>query len=863
MINVPNKIGFHTGPGGNPTGIGDWMRALDKAGIPFCLKSVDHYGPIFEAQELMKQSNVPHVLIYRMSTRGQNDGYDYDVPPYKDPKFVNDPEGGAEHHWKMTLAKLPPEFDRQRVWLEPINEVDKDLCDWLGRFAVRTADLAQEEGMKVTLFAWSSGEPEPTGWEEPGMLAYLRLCGERPQQAAVALHEYSYVEADIFDKFPFKIGRFQYLFATCDKHNIPRPRVHITEWGWTLNSVPVPEKAIPDIRKVGQVYAPFPEIEGAAIWYLGPGFDGIADKAQRLIKPVTDFTLAERFEVEALSPPIEPLPAIGDWQQYPPDNGDDDMTTQVKTAVFGSAAGLSDKTPTGLELQYSYQEDEVLKWVNLGALSMDGIDLTKDIREIRIRVFVNVPRDEPENPNPPADPPGSIEIADIVDDLPQHATLTYSTRPLSGITTLTIHHTVSPPDRSIESIAAYHVDSNGWPGIGYHYVIKDDGRIFQTNYLETKSYHAGSAAAPGDENAISVGISLQGDFTNAPPPTAQQDAARALVGYLSGLLPSVTAVLGHRQMPGAQTQCPGNTFQSWLPYVSSGLGEAVLKFQPGDRVEVHTEELNVRNAPYGTLLGSQQPGAKGTVIEGGVANGGFVWWNVNFDIGIDGWCAENWLQKTTATQPPAEKLDMLQFLRGDGRIFEMQHAGGGQERNQVQPHPTDPNAWYVCKGENEGHWELWRLVTMVVDGEIEEVFCLDTDTSAANASDGTARYYKIRKNDGLAPKYRRFMAVGESFGDSGHVVQFYRKDNCQPHPENSGPAANVTLIVALHEEMEFANGIVLQNVLEVQENSETQFWCAGYGRVKWVSPWGSSQISEEHAPGQRPDIKREVIGCLG
>ncbi|MCA9944149.1 MAG: hypothetical protein KC449_11740 [Anaerolineales bacterium] len=314
MSKVPNKIGFHTGPGGNPTGIGDWMRALDKARIPFCLKSADHYGPIFEAQELMKKSNVPHVLVYRISTHGVNDGYDYDVPPYKDPKFVNDPEGGAEKHWRKTRSKLPPEFDKERVWLEVINEVDKDQCDWLGRFAVRTANLAQRDGYKVTLFAWSSGEPEPSGWETPGMLKYLRLCAKRPSQAAISLHEYSYVESDIFHETPFKIGRFQYLFQVCDKHNIPRPRVHITEWGWTLDSVPPPEKAIQDIRKVGELYGRFPEVEGAAIWYLGPHFGGIANKAQRLIKPVTDFTLNHRFAVPDGSGKID-VPEIGGTPQ--------------------------------------------------------------------------------------------------------------------------------------------------------------------------------------------------------------------------------------------------------------------------------------------------------------------------------------------------------------------------------------------------------------------------------------------------------------------------------------------------------------------------------------------------------------------
>lgn len=308
-IKVRNKIGFHTGPGGNASGLGEWMRKLDAARIPFMIKSVDSYGPVFEASQLAKQSSVEHVLMYRVSTVGQGHEYDYDVPPYKDPKYVNDPEGGAELHWRRTLKKLPPEFDKKRTWIEPINEVDKNLCNWLGRFAVHIANLAQRDGYKVSLFAWSSGEPEPSCWESPGMLAYLRLCAQRPHQAAVALHEYSYVVDDINHQRPYKIGRFQFLFDVCDKHGIARPTVHITEWGWTLNNVPAPQQAIKDIKNVGKLYARYPEIKGAAIWYLGPGFGGIANKAQRLIAPVTDFTLNHLFEVELDKPePVDPTP---------------------------------------------------------------------------------------------------------------------------------------------------------------------------------------------------------------------------------------------------------------------------------------------------------------------------------------------------------------------------------------------------------------------------------------------------------------------------------------------------------------------------------------------------------------------------
>ena len=151
--------------------------------------------------------------------------------------------------------------------------------------------------------------------------------------------------------------------------------------------------------------------------------------------------------------------------------------------------------------------------------------------------------------------PIQLEIIDIVDALPKHESKTYGTRGLSEITTLVIHHTVSPPDRAISSIAAYHVDSNDWPGIGYHYVIKDTGEIFQTNHLATRSYHAGGA------NNYTVGIALQGDFTINMPPAAQRQAAAMLVSYLKNQL-DIDSVVPHKQL--SQTACPGATWDQWL-----------------------------------------------------------------------------------------------------------------------------------------------------------------------------------------------------------------------------------------------------------------------------------------------------------
>lgn len=351
MSTKKSNVFFHTGPNGdgaNMTGIGDAMRELHNAGIPVFLKSADNYGPLYELDKLIDPNEtVDHVLVFRISDK---DEYTYDTPPYKDPLYANDPEGGAIRHWNMTKTRIPPEFNKSRVWLELTNEVDRNLCEWLGRFAIKIADLAETEGYKVLLFGWASGEPEPVGWEEPSMLQYLRTCAEKPHQRGISLHEYSYIVTNILDGFPFKLGRFQYLFATCDKHNINRPTTAITEWGWTLDDVPSPENAIPDVEVGARLYAPYNNILGAAIWYLGPGFKQIGNKTQKLIAPVTAWTKTTDIEYNQ-DPEIAPLEEIGGWKQY------GEIMPQIKTissTVFGRVAGFSDKRITKLRYQYEY-----------------------------------------------------------------------------------------------------------------------------------------------------------------------------------------------------------------------------------------------------------------------------------------------------------------------------------------------------------------------------------------------------------------------------------------------------------------------------------------------------------------------------
>lgn len=292
-----NKIGFHTSVGGNPTGIGDWMKALDAANIPFFIKATDSMTGLFDAQQLIYARNhaneeaVPHTLVFRRST---HNGESYDLPDYD-----KAPEAAAAEHWQKHKAQLPPELDPKLVWIETINEPRKEVAwaDWLGNFAYYTAQMALADGYKYAAFGYSTGTPDEGAWETDGMLRYLELCQDHPDDLAIALHEYSLVVDDIWYLRGYHIGRFRLLYDVCDKYRLERPKTLITEWGWTHTRVPSdPKKAIQDIKEVGELYAKYPELLGAAMWYLGPGFSGIANRTQKLIKPVTDFTLTHTFE---------------------------------------------------------------------------------------------------------------------------------------------------------------------------------------------------------------------------------------------------------------------------------------------------------------------------------------------------------------------------------------------------------------------------------------------------------------------------------------------------------------------------------------------------------------------------------------
>jgi N-acetyl-anhydromuramyl-L-alanine amidase AmpD len=114
-----------------------------------------------------------------------------------------------------------------------------------------------------------------------------------------------------------------------------------------------------------------------------------------------------------------------------------------------------------------------------------------------------------------------------------------------------IHHTASQ-DVPASTIHQWHLNQ-GWSGIGYHFVIRQNGDIERGRAENLIGAHAGEKGNPD-----SIGIVLTGNFETGKPTTAQMDS---LVWLLKDyLFPKygVKPVIGHKDVMA--TACPGKNF---------------------------------------------------------------------------------------------------------------------------------------------------------------------------------------------------------------------------------------------------------------------------------------------------------------
>ena len=128
--------------------------------------------------------------------------------------------------------------------------------------------------------------------------------------------------------------------------------------------------------------------------------------------------------------------------------------------------------------------------------------------------------------------------------------------PRAKLKWLVVHHTATAGDVTAQAIARYHVVTLGWPGIGYHLLVHQDGSIDYVGDILQVRYNVASL------NPQVIGVCLPGDFTNRPPGRLQLEAARDLLANLQVALGWAVPIAGHREiaLPGYGTSCPGDTF---------------------------------------------------------------------------------------------------------------------------------------------------------------------------------------------------------------------------------------------------------------------------------------------------------------
>jgi N-acetyl-anhydromuramyl-L-alanine amidase AmpD len=147
-----------------------------------------------------------------------------------------------------------------------------------------------------------------------------------------------------------------------------------------------------------------------------------------------------------------------------------------------------------------------------------------------------------------------MNIYDITDKLPKHSKKRYSSRKLCDIKSIAIHHSATSSGTPA-AFARYHVSTNKWPGIGYHYVVLKDGTVFKCNPLSLMTYHVGKS------NREAIGICLVGNFDAETPPAAQLRTTQELIRTLRAAFPAGLKLKRHHDYPGyAYKSCPGSKF---------------------------------------------------------------------------------------------------------------------------------------------------------------------------------------------------------------------------------------------------------------------------------------------------------------
>ncbi len=193
------------------------------------------------------------------------------------------------------------------------------------------------------------------------------------------------------------------------------------------------------------------------------------------------------------------------------------------------------------------------------------------------------------------------KFIDLRDSIPGDSYNWSWIRPLSQVNYLAIHHTAGPDTQTPEEIANYHINNNGWGGIGYHFLIAKDGTVFYVGDIST------ARANVANLNEQVLGICLVGNFTQGRVPSDQQlDSAHQLCEFFINNYPNLQNVTswdkvrGHKELPGQSTTCPGDDWPTWRIKIVEGIGSVPSTDRGAQISEIYRSVLG-RDSDMGGL----------------------------------------------------------------------------------------------------------------------------------------------------------------------------------------------------------------------------------------------------------------------
>ena len=117
-------------------------------------------------------------------------------------------------------------------------------------------------------------------------------------------------------------------------------------------------------------------------------------------------------------------------------------------------------------------------------------------------------------------------------------------------TTMIILHHAAASICSVEDIDSWH-KQRGWAGIGYHFLVRKDGSVYEGRPIDTVGAHV------VNYNSNSVGICAEGNFESDVMSDIQKSSMKELIEYVKEKYSNVQ-IVAHNEL--ASTKCPGKNF---------------------------------------------------------------------------------------------------------------------------------------------------------------------------------------------------------------------------------------------------------------------------------------------------------------